>query len=120
VSLQYTDCDEEIERLARQHGVKLQHWQEAIDDYDETAALVCALDLVVTVQTAIVHLAGSLGRPAWVLVPSTPEWRYLAEGDRMPWYPSVRLFRCGAGENWSAVVEKIASALKRSSAPRPS
>ena len=120
VSLQYTDCDEEIERLARQHGVKLQHWQEAIDDYDETAALVCALDLVVTVQTAIVHLAGSLGRPAWVLVPSTPEWRYLAEGDRMPWYPSVRLFRCGAGKNWSAVVEKIASNLKRSSAPRPS
>jgi hypothetical protein len=111
VSPQYMDPTDEIRLLRERHGITVHHWREAIDDYDETAALVCALDLVVSVQTAIVHLAGSLGRPVWVLVPSTPEWRYLAEGDRMPWYPSVRLFRQLRGEGWAPVVDHIAHQL---------
>ena len=57
------------------------------------AALVCALDLVVSVQTSIVHLGGALGAPAWALIPEVPEWRYGASGETMPWYPSVTLFR---------------------------
>jgi hypothetical protein len=69
------------------------YWSAAIDHYDETAALVTALDLVISVQTAVVHLAGALGKPAWVLVPAVPEWRYLKSGDSMPWYSSLRLFR---------------------------
>lgn len=107
VSLQYTDCRSEIEQLREQHGVTVHHWQESIDDYDETAALVCALDLVVSVQTAVVHLSGALGRPAWVLVPSTPEWRYMAHGERMPWYPSVRIFRQMGGADWDPVISDV-------------
>lgn len=111
VSLQYTDCQEETDRIARDHGVRVHHWQDAIDDYEETAALVCALDLVISVQTAVVHLAGALGRPVWVLVPAVAEWRYGTSGETMPWYPSARLFRQGSDRRWEPVVEKIAGAL---------
>jgi len=111
VSLQYTDCQEEIDRIAREHGVRVHHWQDAIDDYEETAALVCALDLVISVQTAVVHLTGALGRPVWVLVPAVAEWRYGTSGETMPWYPSARLFRQGSDRRWEPVVEKISGAL---------
>jgi tetratricopeptide (TPR) repeat protein len=93
VSLQYTDCQEEIDHVNQVNGNMICHWQEAIDDYDETAALIMALDLVISVQTAVVHLAGSLGAPVIALISAAPEWRYRAEGDTMPWYPSVRLIR---------------------------
>ncbi len=111
VSLQYTECAAELEALRSRHGISVHHWQEAIDDYDETAALVCALDSVVSVCTALVHLTGALGRPAWVLVPAVPEWRYMREGERMPWYPSVTLFRQQRVGEWAGVVEQVARRL---------
>ncbi len=111
VSLQYTDCRVEIEKLGKQSGVVLHHWQEAIDDFDETAALVSALDLVISVQTAVVHLAGALGKPAWVLVSSAPEWRYMLRGEDMPWYPSVRIFRQRHGTDWKPVIEDVRNEL---------
>lgn len=107
VSLQYTPCGEELAQLKQQHGIHIHHWQEAIDDYDETAALVTSLDLVISVCTALVHLTGALGKPAWVMVPATPEWRYLRKGRSMPWYPSVRLFRQETPKNWGPVIEQI-------------
>jgi len=113
ISLQYTDCAAEIEALRQKHGVVLHHWQEAIDDYDETAALVCAVDRVVSVCTALVHLAGALGRPAWVLVPAVPEWRYMREGERMPWYPSVTLLRQPRVWEWEGVVGQVAGLLRQ-------
>ncbi len=113
VSLQYTDSAAEIAAVSAAHGVHIEHWQEAIDDYDETAALVSALDLVVTVQTAVAHLAGALGRPAWVMVPVVPEWRYLLEGDRLPWYPSLRLFRQETAGQWRPTAERIAAELSK-------
>jgi ADP-heptose:LPS heptosyltransferase len=88
-----------------QHGVALAHWQDAIDDYDETAALVCALDGVLSVCTAVVHLAGALGRPVWVLAPSVTEWRYLDKGSTMPWYPSVHIIRQGRPGYWNAPMD---------------
>ena len=93
ISLQYGECRDEVAELASRSGIELSHWQEALDNYSETAALVGALDLVISVCTSVVHLAGALGKCAWVLVPVCPEWRYLSAGDRMPWYPAVRLFR---------------------------
>lgn len=118
VSLQYTDCRDELGAVASQYGIRVHHWQEAIDDYDETAALVAALDRVVTVCTAIVHLTGALGRPAWVLAPRIPEWRYLASGETMPWYPSVWLFRQGRAEGWPAVLERVSCRLRRAEMER--
>lgn len=107
VSLQYTDVQAELTDFRTRHGIAVQHWQDAIDDYDETAALVCALDKVVTVCTAIVHLTGALGRPAAVMVPFASDWRYGAEGERMFWYPSVRLVRQTAIGEWSAVLATV-------------
>lgn len=113
VSLQYTDCREELARLERESGIHVHHWQDAIDDYDETAALVCALDLVVSVQTAVVHLAGALGRPVWVMLPAVPEWRYLELDGRMPWYPSMRLFRQSDLGIWGPLTAQVARELAR-------
>lgn len=112
ISLQYGECEGEIGALARAQGVTVHHWREAIDDYDETAALVSALDLVVSVQTAIVHLAGALGQRVWVLVPASPEWRYLDRGETMPWYPAVRLFRQAQPGDWRPLIERVADEVR--------
>jgi len=112
VSLQYTEVDDEIRALAARHGITVHHWQGAIDVYDETAALVCALDRVVTVCTALVHLTGALGRPAIVMVPFGSDWRYGAQGERMPWYPSVRLVRQRAIGDWPPVIESVRGLLQ--------
>jgi Flp pilus assembly protein TadD len=117
VSLQYTDCRAEIAAAERRHGLSVRHWQEAIDDYDETAALVAALDAVVSVCTAVVHLAGGLGRRALVLVPYAAEWRYGTAGEVMPWYPSVRLLRQAAPGAWTNVLERVKDELL--APPRP-
>jgi hypothetical protein len=113
VSLQYTKCDDEIAALARATGIVVHHWPETLADYDETAALVTALDLVITVTSSIVHLSGALGKLTWVLVPSVPEWRYLNSGHAMPWYSSVRLFRQRELREWAPVIEAIRAALLR-------
>jgi tetratricopeptide (TPR) repeat protein len=111
VSLQYGDARGELDRVARLHGISVQHWQEAIDDYEETAALMCALDLTVSVCTAAVHLGGALGRPVWTMAPLRPEARYGVSGDTMPWYASVRMFRQPRVEDWDSVIAKVAREL---------
>ena len=109
VSLQYTRCADEIESLKIQEGIAVHHWQQAIDDYDETAALVCALDLVISVCTSVIHLTGALGRPAVVLVPFAAEWRYGRAGAQMPWYPSIHLIRQSRPGAWDDVLERTVS-----------
>ncbi len=111
VSLQYGDCEDEIMELRARSGVQLTHWREGLDDYDETAALVGALDLVISVCTSVVHLAGAIGKRAWVLVPACPEWRYLAAGDRMPWYPALQLFRQPELGRWQPVLDRVRNQL---------
>ena len=109
VSLQYTpEARAALDELRVRHGIDIPHWQEAIDDYDETAALVSALDRTVSVCTSLVHLCGALGRPVWVMAPLTPEWRYGMTGETMPWYPSVRMFRQTSYGDWAPVIERVA------------
>jgi tetratricopeptide (TPR) repeat protein len=113
VSLQYhRDAPEEVDALRGGTGLAIHHWQNAIDDYDETAALVCALDAVVSVCTAVVHLGGALGRPVYVIVPFSPEWRYGLVGDAMPWYPSVKLFRQKEVGEWRGPIAEIGAAVQ--------
>jgi tetratricopeptide (TPR) repeat protein len=112
VSLQYHDCADELNEFSARHGRRVVHWQEAIDDYEETAALVCALDIVVSVCTAVIHLGGALGRPVWIMVPYSPEWRYGSKGEGMPWYPSVRLFRQDTFGKWPPVIAAVARELQ--------
>jgi hypothetical protein len=112
VSLQYDAVAAEIDDFQRLHGARLLHWPEALDDYDETAALVCALDGVISVCTAIVHLTGALGRPALVMAPFSPEWRYGMSGERMVWYPSVRVLRQPRPGDWPGVLAAVATELE--------
>ncbi len=112
VSVQYhPDAANELEAFHSARDVRVHHWAEAIDDYDETAALVCALDAIVSVCTAIIHLGGALGRPVRVVVPASPEWRYGLMGDRMPWYPTVRLFRQAHPGDWGDAIGRIRDTL---------
>jgi len=86
---------------------------EHLHDFADTAAVLAKLDFLVTVDTAAAHLAGALGRPAWVLLCHTPDWRWLLDRDDSPWYPSLRLFRQPKRGDWAAVVEAVREELKR-------
>ncbi len=112
VSLQYGDVAEDLAEMA-QTGLDIAHWPEAIADYDNTAALICALNQVVSVCTAVIHLCGALGRPALVLVPKVAEWRYLYDGEKMPWYPSVNLIRQRRVGEWEDVLTEAGRQLAR-------
>ena len=78
----------------------------------DTAALVAELDLVISVDTAIAHLAGALARPAWILLPFAPDWRWQLDRDDSPWYPTARLFRQTRARDWSSVVTRIVAELR--------
>ena len=99
------------EAAAPPNGLRLHDWTSELHDFVDTAALICALDLVVTVDTSIAHLAGALGKPVWVLVNTPSSWRWLRDRDDSPWYPTMRLFRQASEGDWSAAVAGVAAAL---------
>jgi tetratricopeptide (TPR) repeat protein len=76
-------------------------------DFDDTAAVLAQCDLVISVDTSLVHLAGALGRPVWVLLPFWPDWRWLLDRPDSPWYPSARLYRQNAPGDWAGVVARV-------------
>jgi tetratricopeptide (TPR) repeat protein len=109
VSLQYTDCKEELDLMETLgYPIKVMDEYVKAEDYYETARLVKSCDLVISVCTSVIHLAGALGVPCWVLTPKNPAWRYQNQGG-MPWYRSVRLYRQpGADQDsWRPVVERV-------------
>lgn len=85
---------------------------DAIEDMADTAALIERLDLVIGVDTAVVHLAGALGKPVWTLLPFSPDWRWGLEREDCPWYPTMRLFRQPRPGDWESVVERVGAALR--------
>jgi tetratricopeptide (TPR) repeat protein len=82
-----------------------------LTDFNETAALIRCLDLVITVDTGVAHLAGALGCPTWILLPWTPDYRWLLDRDDSPWYPTVRLFRQTAARDYAEVIERVRAEL---------
>ncbi len=116
VSMQYTDARMEIAHAERQIGKPIHQFDFITDkksDYDLTAEVVNSLDLVICVNTSLVHLCGALGKECWTLTPDRPAWRYTANsGEQMPWYGSVRQFRQKPGEPWKAVIERMSEALR--------
>jgi ADP-heptose:LPS heptosyltransferase len=82
-----------------------------LTDFSETAALVSCLDLVITVDTSVAHLSAALGRPTWILLPYTPDYRWLLDRDDSPWYPTVRLFRQNANRDYGEVLDRVRSEL---------
>jgi tetratricopeptide (TPR) repeat protein len=111
VSLQYGNCEDELAAARSSLGAAIHHWPEAIADYDETAALVCALDVVITVTTAVAHLAGALGKKTLVLVDGQPQWRWLGHGEMMPWYGSMRLVRQASLGRWQGPLQTVLAEL---------
>jgi tetratricopeptide (TPR) repeat protein len=89
-----------------------------LHDFADTAAAIANLDLVITVDTAVAHLAGALGRPAWVMLPVAPDWRWLCKRRESPWYPSLRLFRQGSRGNWGGVIAEVRARLRTSALTR--
>ena len=84
---------------------------QSLESFADTAALISHLDLVVSVDTSVAHLAGALGRPVWVLVPFVPDWRWLLDRDDSPWYPTARLIRQTETRDWRGVVDGVRAAL---------
>ena len=95
------------------------YWQytkierEEIKDVEDLAETITRQDLIITVDTLTANLAGAMGVPTWVLVPYVCDWRWMFEGDRTPWYPSVRVFRQGEDRRWEPVIEKVCEELKK-------
>jgi tetratricopeptide (TPR) repeat protein len=92
-------------------GISFTHVGEELNDFTDTAALIMNLDLLLTVDTSVLHVAGALGRPAWAMLQYDPDWRWMLERTDTPWYASVRLFRQASYGNWADVVAKAAAAL---------
>jgi len=82
-------------------------------DLADTAAVIDALDLVITTDTCIAHLAGAMGKPVWILLPHLSDWRWMQKVETTPWYPTARLFRQPVAGEWSAVVERVVAELAR-------
>jgi len=101
-------------------GLELIDVAEELKDFADTAALIANLDLVIAVDTAVVHLAGAMGRPVWTLLPFVPDWRWLLERTDSPWYPTMRLFRQPALGDWDSVIRRVAKELEGAVAAKAS
>jgi len=84
-----------------------------LENFADTAAVIALCDLVISVDTAVAHLAGAMGRPLWMLLPFAPDWRWTLDGETSPWYPTARLFRQTALGDWDGVIERLGTELKR-------
>jgi tetratricopeptide (TPR) repeat protein len=100
----------DAEELTRQPA--LTHVGDALNDFDDTAAVLALVDLIITVDTSVAHLAGALGRPTFVLVPFCPDWRWMLARADSPWYPTLRLFRQPAAGDWESVIARVADAVR--------
>ncbi|MCB1553032.1 MAG: TIGR03032 family protein [Xanthomonadales bacterium] len=108
-SFQFPVSGAEIAQLGQLGATNL---EPEIEGYTRTAAFLRQMDLVIAVDTAIVHLAGAMNLPVWILLSFDADWRWALEGDTTPWYPSARLFRQQPDEPWSGVVQRVAEALR--------
>jgi len=111
VSLQKGDASAEVSSYAGR--AILADAARDITDYEDTVAAIAALDLVITVDTSVAHIAGAMGRPCWVLLPFTGDWRWLRDRADSPWYRSMRLFRQTAPARWDEPLAAVAAELAR-------
>jgi tetratricopeptide (TPR) repeat protein len=92
-------------------GMELIDWAGELKDFADNAALIANLDLVISVDTSMVHLAGAMGKPVWPLLSFVSDWRWLLDREDSPWYPTMRLFRQSVRGDWDSVINRVAEAL---------
>ncbi|CCQ75004.1 tetratricopeptide repeat protein [Magnetospira sp. QH-2] len=109
VSLQKGGREQELARTGA--GALITNLGPKLEDFTHTASAIAQLDLLITVDTSVAHLAGAMNCPAWVLVPYAPDWRWMREREDSPWYPSLRLFRQPTPGDWDGVFERVNQAL---------
>jgi tetratricopeptide (TPR) repeat protein len=110
VSLQHDLRADDAATLKDQKNII--HFGDELRDFSDTAALISNLDLVISVDTSVAHLAGALSKPVWVLLPFIPDWRWLLDRDDSPWYPTARLFRQGNNRVWDDAIVRVRDALR--------
>jgi hypothetical protein len=89
----------------------LLHFGDELETFADTAALISTLDLVISVDTSVAHLAGALAKPVWVMLPFNADWRWLLDREDSPWYPTIRLFRQDETHAWDSVIARVRAAL---------
>jgi len=111
---EYISLQKDIREYDKKHlkSLPIHHFDHELKDFSDTAALIMCLDLVITADTAVAHLAGALGKPVWILLPHVSDWRWLRNRDDSPWYPSACLFRQQTQGDWPAVLTRVAEALR--------
>jgi hypothetical protein len=107
----------ETDRAALGQCAKLRMWGDELHDFADTAGLIGALDIVVSVDTSVAHLAGALGQATWIPLTYVADYRYLLDRSDSPWYPSARLFRQESPGDWDRVVARIRDELRGRFAP---
>jgi hypothetical protein len=101
------------DRAALGSNPQVVSFDDSLLDFDNTAALCGLMDVVVTVDTSLAHLAGALGHKTWLLLPRTPDFRWLRDREDSPWYSSLKLYRQTTANEWSSVFERVATDLRR-------
>jgi hypothetical protein len=109
VSLQMGTARDEVKRLPS--GSAVVDVSDQVSDFADTAAVIANLDLVISIDTAVAHLAGAMGKPVWVILPFLPSWRWLLNRDDSPWYPTARLFRQTSPGDWRGVAAEVSLEL---------
>ena len=114
VSLQYGDCSQELNEARQRWDARIATWDdlEVATDFENLAALMCELDLVITVGNTTAHLAGALGTRVWTLLSAAPSWRWLAGRTDSPWYPTMRVFQQRSIYGWQSVFEQLEKMLR--------
>ncbi|MCX7077708.1 MAG: hypothetical protein NTZ45_13290 [Methylococcales bacterium] len=95
-----------------QSQINIRTHSEFLHDFSDTAALIDAMDLVISVDTSVAHLAGALGKETWILLPYVPDYRWMLEREDSPWYPTAKLFRQSVMGEWGSVIDDISHLLK--------
>ena len=102
------------EKQIEERGLSLviQDLSPHIRDFADTASMLQGMDLIITVDTSVAHLAGALAKPVWCMLPFAPDWRWQLQRDDSPWYPSMRLFRQTSPGDWGEVFQRVRIALR--------